>query len=391
MGGEAGRHDPGQPLHLFEERSRHGGPPAFEIDQQHAFRIEAGIEILQIPQRADEQARSGEQHQRQRHLRAHQRPEQPRRRTAGSRVCLEGRGRSCGGRLQRRRDAEQHTGRNRDRAGEAEDVPVGRQIERDLIWPGRNQAEEKATRHPGQPDSDRRADRRQQRAFDQQLTHNPGAAGADRQAHRDLSAARRGARQQQARDIGAGDDQHQPDHRHQHQQRLAVDLSQVGQARAAGSQLKDRIRDGLSPARWPVRRNHRVRDPWPHGVEAGRRLLNRHVRSGPGEDAQPEVAGTQQGCRARADLRKSGRRHGDVGNRPHVGADESARADAGDGHRNAVDLQAPADHFGAAPELPLPVAVADDRHQRRAGGVVLAGEQTPECRGQAQGVEVSRR
>ncbi len=43
----------------------------------------------------------------------------------------------------------------------------------------------------------------------------PAAAGAHRQPHADLAAPRRGARQQHAGDVGAGDEQHQADDGHQ--------------------------------------------------------------------------------------------------------------------------------------------------------------------------------
>ena len=58
---------------------------------------------------------------------------------------------------------------------------------------------------------ERARDEREQQALGQQLAHQPAARGAERQAHRDLALADRGARQQQVRDVGARDQQHQPD------------------------------------------------------------------------------------------------------------------------------------------------------------------------------------
>ena len=46
--------------------------------------------------------------------------------------------------------------------------------------------------------------------FRQQLLHQPRAAGAERDADRDLAAPDGAAREQQARDVGAGDRQDQP-------------------------------------------------------------------------------------------------------------------------------------------------------------------------------------
>ena len=71
------------------------------------------------------------------------------------------------------------------------------------------------------------ANRRQHHALDQQLADNARARRADREAHGDLTLARGGARQQQVREVGAGDQQHEPGRRQQHDQRLAELFAQV--------------------------------------------------------------------------------------------------------------------------------------------------------------------
>ena len=59
------------------------------------------------------------------------------------------------------------------------------------------------------------ADHRQQNAFDQQLTDDPPAAGAERDADGNLARAPRRPREQQVGDVGAGNQQHEADRAHQ--------------------------------------------------------------------------------------------------------------------------------------------------------------------------------
>ena len=69
---------------------------------------------------------------------------------------------------------------------------------------------------PRRRQSTRGADRRQQHPLDDQLPHDLCAAAAERLPHRDLPSSRRASRQQQVRQVQAGDGEHQ--HGHQCQQ-----------------------------------------------------------------------------------------------------------------------------------------------------------------------------
>ena len=60
-------------------------------------------------------------------------------------------------------------------------------------------------------DAERAADRREQQALGQQLPDQPPARRAERQPDRHLFLPGRRARQQQVRDVGADDQQHQGD------------------------------------------------------------------------------------------------------------------------------------------------------------------------------------
>ena len=61
--------------------------------------------------------------------------------------------------------------------------------------------------------------RAQHRAFGHQLPDDPCAARAERLSHRDLPLARDRAREQQVRDVRAGDQQHEADGAEEHEER----------------------------------------------------------------------------------------------------------------------------------------------------------------------------
>ena len=133
------------------------------------------------------------------------------------------------------------------------------------------------------------AERRQQQAFGEQLLHDPAAPRAEREPHRHLAAASGRPRQQQVRDVRAGDDQHEPDRGQEHEQRGAGCPRRPARAAAAARTT----RRGCSPdtrprgaPRWPWRSPGRVGRRAP--ARAGRRCAARrppgrarHDSSGP--------------------------------------------------------------------------------------------------------------
>ena len=62
------------------------------------------------------------------------------------------------------------------------------------------------------------AGEREQRALGQQLPNEPAASGAERRAHGQLAVAAQQPRERQVRDVGAGDQQHEPGRAEQDQQ-----------------------------------------------------------------------------------------------------------------------------------------------------------------------------
>src|SRR5690348_14605758 len=68
-------------------------------------------------------------------------------------------------------------------------------------------------------ETERRSSREQQQRLREELLCEPAARRAKDRANRDLALARRGARDKQARDVDAGDEQHEADGSEQHEQR----------------------------------------------------------------------------------------------------------------------------------------------------------------------------
>src|SRR5436309_4189250 len=119
-------------------------------------------------------------------------------------------------RLQRRRQAEDQTGRERDDHRERKHGAVDadllnvRQVE-----PAQRAKDAGAPEREQQPQ--RAAEQREQRAFGQQLADQAKPSGAESGADGDLALARRRARQQQVRGVGAGDEQNESDRTEENQ------------------------------------------------------------------------------------------------------------------------------------------------------------------------------
>ena len=82
---------------------------------------------------------------------------------------------------------------------------------------GRNRAVEQLQARPRHHEPERRAEQPDHDRLGEQLADDPQPAGAERRADRDLAMADRRAREQQVGDVRAGDQQHQRDGAHHHQ------------------------------------------------------------------------------------------------------------------------------------------------------------------------------
>ena len=85
-------------------------------------------------------------------------------------------------------------------------------------------------------DPEQAADHGQQQALGEKLADHARASGSQAEPHRHLAPSPCRARQQQVRDVGAGDRQNQPHHGHQHVERLRIAPAQ--KVHAAGGFLQ---------------------------------------------------------------------------------------------------------------------------------------------------------
>ena len=74
-------------------------------------------------------------------------------------------------------------------------------------------------REPRDAQAGRTACKRHDHALDEQLTEEPAAIRAERMADGHLTLAAGGANQQQVRDVGAGNQENEPDRGQEHEQR----------------------------------------------------------------------------------------------------------------------------------------------------------------------------
>ena len=134
-----------------------------------------------------------------------------------------------------------------DREGgeEAEQPPVERQRERDRIVGAADLCDQEARSPDREGEPRDRSRHGQQQAFGQQLADQAVVRGAEREARRELMPPGGGARQQEIRDVGAGDEQHQRDDAGQRDQRLAVVLPQLGEAGRGRLQRQRSLEEAL--------------------------------------------------------------------------------------------------------------------------------------------------
>src|SRR6266540_1532034 len=102
-------------------------------EERHIFSVETGIQVLQVLQAADEQARADKQKERERDLPDDQRfvQRRPRPSRSSARVFFQRRGEVEPRRAHRRRQPKQRAGQERDRQRKPEHMSIERGIERD--------------------------------------------------------------------------------------------------------------------------------------------------------------------------------------------------------------------------------------------------------------------
>ena len=167
-----------------------GDPGRIHESDEHVTRLEAEVGCLQFHERTHEQAAARQQHQRERDLGDDESLPQAapaRLRTVAS-AALERLGQLRAPDLQRRREAEEEAGRERDQRREDQH----RRIEADLRDARRAGGRDRDQRFDG-PETDEQAAQPaqpgDQRAFGQQLAHQASAAGAECDPDGEFAAA----------------------------------------------------------------------------------------------------------------------------------------------------------------------------------------------------------
>ena len=212
------------------------------------------------------------------------------------------------------------------------------------------QREEPAEKPSGEQQTDRRADAGQRELFDQQLPDQLSTTRANRASDGELLAPRRAAHEQEIRDVDARDQEDHRDRAEQHEQRApdiahVVVLQRKHQHVPAGAALRVALRD-VSGDGVDVRPRPLHRNAWLEASDA-RQIVTAHTE---------------------ALFRGEGHRH------PHLGLLrrelEPGGHHAHDGDRLLVETHHPANRIGATAEAPLPRAIREQGHRRRARRVV---------------------
>ena len=188
--------------------------------------IEAGIDGLELHECANQQRGSDDQNQREGHLRHDQYGAElaAAKADAGAAAALVERGSKVGARgADRRHEAEENPGEDRDAEGKEQDgwieghAASGFADSRKI--PGAD-GQEQTDASESENEAEKAAGQRERQALGQQLADDLEATSAERGAGRELALSYRGAHQQEIRDVGARNEQHEADRAEQNQQRL---------------------------------------------------------------------------------------------------------------------------------------------------------------------------
>ncbi len=228
------------------------------------------------------------------------------------------------------------------------------------------------------------AQRCQREALRHELPHQPAATGTERQSQHHLGSPRRAAREQQVREVGAGDEQQDADGGHESRQRRRELPALCRGAATAGPNLQTLIEELLPAIARRGRAIERLQVGLQYAIGLRLGLSGRDAWRQPREDmephrlvwwrlAQPVVAGNHARLQTQ---RYPGIRLLAVGF-----ADEAGRRDADDRQRRLSNRQGLAEHVRASAEAPLPIGMAD--HHFAGIGAIDIGGKDPAKRGPA--------
>ena len=195
--------------------------------------------------------------------------------------------------------------------------------------------------HDAIDEAEQAAEPREHDALDQQLADDAAAARAEREPHGDLLLPRRRARDQQARDVGARDQQHAGDDAEQQPQRLRQllpdwrpALRRRQQIDLALQELLARVGRRLAECR---QQHFLLEDAVEVRLQRRLGLLDGDARLQPAEHVHPAAAPVVDVVPVRRHLRLHHHRHADAWHVADVHAVEAGLRDADDGERLVVD------------------------------------------------------
>ena len=312
-----------------------------------------------------------------------QRPAAAVRRRLG--LALDGRHQIEARALNGRNESEQEPCEHGEGHGEPQHARLEAQIEEVGAHAGGTERPQQVTAPVRQQDAGESAEQRQHAALRQQLADEPPPGSAERESHGNFLASRHRAREQQARDVAARDEQHESSGCEQQ----AARAQQV--VAPSDAERGFRQREELHAAPF-VFRGVPFLQSLRHGLHGLLDAVQRNVR--------PQAADHLEGQRvARAiesprrlaghQLFVHGKRNPEVDDAQRLQAPERGRHDADYGELEAVEGHRPADHFHVGREGSLPQAITDHRYRRRAEGLIFIGGERSSMRGaHTQDVEV---
>ncbi len=245
------------------------------------------------------------------------------------------------------------------------DVGIPVELEQEVCAPG------------GNGKSGDRPQDREQHALDQELLDDAPARGPEREADRHLTLSRACAREEEIRDVRAGDQQHARDDGRQHQERRGQLPPEIGPA-VASLRDRDRAFQEVVPGGRRGLRERRLSNlhlqlRGVEGLESGSGLFRRDARTQPRKDVEPARAAIRNAFRQRRQAARHHHRHEDLRRLALVDAVEALLRDAHDRHRQIADDERLADDGRIARKAALPVGMAQHRQRVAVGSLVLVG------------------
>jgi hypothetical protein len=290
--------------------------------------------------------------------------------------------------VQRRRQPEHQRGRQGQAAGEQQRPPVEREGHHGFRRLRRHEECHGRQRPPRHQQPAQSAQHGQHARLGEQLADELPAAAADRKAHGHLARAPRGPHQQQVRDVGAGNQQHDGGDGKQeregcrhHRVHAALPPCALGHRHLLRAEARHHQIAGTKLQRG----FDLVEDPRVWHVDRRPRVLDGHSGLQPGEDVHPVPTALLQRVRPRArtwlETVAQGDGQEDGWADAQGGAGEAARRHADNRHRVVVHEQRPAEDARVRTQLGAPVVVAENRDVRPADDIIVRRNDEPAHRG----------